>query len=67
VYYAGEQLGKVILKHEQVSALCISPGLRNLTLKDNERMRIYFKDGITVTVRTKHVLEFDLKCRVMQQ
>ena len=49
------------------SALCISPGLRNLTLKDNERMRIYFKDGITVTVRTKHVLEFDLKCRVMQQ
>ena len=63
----GSSLERLYLSMSRFSALCISPGLRNLTLKDNERMRIYFKDGITVTVRTKHVLEFDLKCRVMQQ
>lgn len=63
----GSSLERLYSSMSRFSALCISPGLRNLTLKDNERMRIYFKDGITVTVRTKHVLEFDLKCRVMQQ
>ena len=63
----GSSLERLYSSMSRFSALCISPGLRNLTLKDNECMRIYFKDGITVTVRTKHVLEFDLKCRVMQQ
>lgn len=63
----GNSLEWLYSSMSQFSALCISPGLRNLILKGNERLEIYFKDGITVTVRTKHVLDFDLKCRVMQQ
>lgn len=63
----GTDLKDLYLKMGQFSALCISPGLRSLCLRDNENMKIYFKDGITVTARTAHVLEFDLKCRVMQQ
>lgn len=65
-YMLGNSLKSLYSKMTQFSALCISPGLRNLRLKDNECMKIYFKDGITVTARTEHVLEFDLKCRLMQ-
>lgn len=63
----GDSLQRLYSSMSQFSALCISPGLRNLILKGNERMKIYFKDGITVIARTEHILEFDLKCRLMPQ
>lgn len=63
----GDSLQRLYSSMSQFSALCISPGLRNLILKGNERMKIYFKDGITVIARTEHILEFDLKCRLIPQ
>ena len=63
----GDSLQRLDSSMSQFSALCISPGLRNLILKGNERMKIYFKDGITVIARTEHILEFDLKCRLIPQ
>ena len=49
----------------EFSALCISPGIRNVKLLDNERLKVYFKDGITAKLRTSHILEFDLKCKLL--
>lgn len=49
----------------EFSALCISPGIRNVNLLDNESLKVYFKDGITAKLRTPHILEFDLKCKLL--
>lgn len=52
-------------KMSQFNALCISPGLHTLKLPGNTARSVYFKDGTTVTCLSSRVLQFDLKCRVI--
>lgn len=62
----GKNINNLYNKISQFNALCISPGIRNLYLRDNEYCCLYFKDGITVTARTDRLLNFNLKCRIVQ-
>lgn len=52
-------------KMTQFNALCINPGLHTLKLPGNTARSVYFKDGTTVTCLSPRILQFDLKCRVI--
>lgn len=60
----GNNIRELYTKMNQFNSLCISPGIRVLTLRENETIQLYFKDGITVTPRSEKLLDFTLKCRV---
>lgn len=62
----GNGIHDLYYKISQFNALCISPGIRNLYLRENEHCSLYFKDGITATARTERILNFNLKCRIVQ-
>lgn len=62
----GENLLKLYEKISQFYAVCIAPGMRSLCLRENETISLYFKNGITATARTERLLEFSLKCRIVE-
>lgn len=59
-------LSELYGKMSQFQAICIAPGVRSLCLRENETISLYFRDGITVTAKTEHLLEFSLKCRTIE-
>ena len=62
----GESLSELYEKMSQFQSVCIAPGMRSLRLRENETVDLYFKNGIAVTARTERLLEFSLKCRIVE-
>lgn len=61
----GTGIADLYNKMSQFNALCVSPGLHSLKLPGNTARSVYFKDGMAVTCLSPRVLQFDLKCRVV--
>jgi len=62
----GRNLSELYESMSQFHAVCIAPGMHELCLRENELACLYFKNGIAVTARTERLLEFSLKCRIIE-
>lgn len=64
-FMVGKDLVEIQRKMGQLSALCVKPGKRVLTLEDGTTLDVYCKDGITARVEHATAVTFDLKLRVI--
>lgn len=62
----GRGLFDLYEKMSQFHTVCVTPGMHNLCLRENELISLYFKDGITATPRNERLLDFNLKCRIVE-